>query len=58
MCDFGGPGRLTACPRGLGDTASRMDHYESELNRVGPQDPRDTTTPPAIATDYRELSAG
>ncbi|WP_425471935.1 class A beta-lactamase [Streptomyces piniterrae] len=58
MRDIGGPTRLTAYLRGLGDSVSRMDHYEPELNRVRPQDPRDTTTPRAIAADYRKLVLG
>ena len=58
MRDIGGPARLTAFLRGLGDPHSRMDDYEPELNRRGPQDPRDTTTPRAIAADYRELVLG
>ncbi|WP_043263026.1 class A beta-lactamase [Streptomyces sp. CT34] len=58
MRDIGGPAQLTAYLRQLGDTTSRMDHYEPELNRVRPGDPRDTTTPRAIAADYRELVLG
>lgn len=58
MRDIGGPARLTAYLRGLGDTVSRMDHYEPELNRGRPQDPRDTTSPRAIAADYRRLVLG
>ncbi|MEU7578347.1 class A beta-lactamase [Streptomyces sp. NPDC041068] len=58
MRDIGGPARLTAYLRGLGDTVSRMDNYEPELNDVRPKDPRDTTTPRAIAADYRELVLG
>jgi beta-lactamase class A len=58
MRDLGGPARLTAYLRGLGDGISRMDSYEPELNGNRPQDPRDTTTPRAIATDYRELVLG
>lgn len=58
MRDIGGPARLTAYLRGLGDTTSRMDSYEPELNRASPQDPRDTTTPRAIAADYRRLVLG
>jgi len=58
MRDTGGPAQLTAYLRGLGDTYSRMDDYEPELNRHGPQDPRDTTTPRAIAADYRKLVLG
>jgi beta-lactamase class A len=58
MRDLGGPAQLTAYLRGLGDGVSRMDHYEPELNRNRPEDPRDTTTPRAIAADYRELVLG
>ncbi|MEU3186558.1 class A beta-lactamase [Streptomyces sp. NPDC006923] len=56
--DLGGPDRLTAYMRGLGDTVSRLDHYEPELNRARPGDPHDTTTPRAIAADYRVLVLG
>ncbi|AEW98063.1 MULTISPECIES: class A beta-lactamase [Streptomycetaceae] len=58
MRDIGGPAGLTAYLRGLGDTVSRMDHYEPELNRNPPRDPRDTTTPEALAGDYRALVLG
>ncbi|MBT3152664.1 class A beta-lactamase [Streptomyces sp. CHD11] len=53
--DLGGPRALTAHLRGLGDPVSRLDHYEPELNGNPPSDPRDTTTPRAVATDYRAL---
>jgi beta-lactamase class A len=56
--DLGGPERLTAYLRGLGDTVSRLDHYEPELNRARPGDPIDTTTPRAVAADYRTLVLG
>jgi beta-lactamase class A len=58
MRDIGGPARLTAYLRELGDTVSRMDDYEPELNRMRPKDPRDTTTPRAIAADYQKLVLG
>jgi beta-lactamase class A len=58
MRDAGGPARLTAYLRGLGDTVSRMDRYEPGLNRNRPKDPRDTTSPRAIATDHRALVLG
>ncbi|SCF96627.1 class A beta-lactamase [Streptomyces sp. Ncost-T10-10d] len=58
MRDIGGPAQLTAYLRELGDTTSRMDQYEPELNRDRPEDPRDTTTPRAIAADYRKLVLG
>ena len=58
MRDIGGPAKLTAYLRALGDPASRMDDYEPLLNRIPPKDPRDTTTPKAIATDYQKLVVG
>ncbi|MFJ7179382.1 class A beta-lactamase [Streptomyces massasporeus] len=58
MRDIGGPAGLTAYLRGLGDTTSRMDHYEPELHDVPPDDPAATTTPQAIATDFRDLLLG
>ncbi|MFF3226678.1 class A beta-lactamase [Nocardia suismassiliense] len=56
--DIGGPAGLTDYLRGLGDTVSRMDQYEPELNRDPPGDDRDTTTPRAIAADYQHLILG
>ncbi|NDZ86418.1 class A beta-lactamase, partial [Streptomyces sp. SID10115] len=58
MRQIGGPAGLTAYLRGLGDEVSRMDDYEPELNDVPPKDPRDTTTPRAVAADYRALVLG
>jgi beta-lactamase class A len=53
--DLGGTAALTAYLRSLGDQVSRMDQYEPQLNRNPRDDPRDTTTPRAIATDYQRL---
>ncbi|MEU7056923.1 class A beta-lactamase [Streptomyces sp. NPDC046197] len=58
MRDIGGPAQLTAYLRRLGDTVSRMDHYGPQLDRFPPHDPNDTTTPRAIAADYRTLVLG
>ncbi|WP_433357091.1 class A beta-lactamase [Microtetraspora malaysiensis] len=58
MRDIGGPRKLTGYLRELGDTVSRMDNYEPELNSDRPKDPRDTTTPRAIASDYQKLVLG
>ncbi len=56
--DLGGPRALTAHLRGLGDSVSRLDHVEPELNANPPGDPRDTTTPRAVAAGYRALVLG
>ncbi|MEU9755390.1 class A beta-lactamase [Streptomyces althioticus] len=56
--DIGGPRGLTAYARRLGDRVTRLDHTEPELNSNPPGDPRDTTTPRAIAADYRALVHG
>jgi beta-lactamase class A len=45
----GGPAGVTAYLRSLGDPETRLDDYEPALNRVPPRDPRDTTTPAAMA---------
>ncbi|MCA1385808.1 class A beta-lactamase [Bradyrhizobium sp. BRP23] len=58
LARIGGPAALTAFWRSLGDTTSRLDHNEPELNRSQPGDPRDTTTPAAMARNLRRLVAG
>ena len=54
----GGPAALTAFWRATGDTVSRLDHYEPELNRSPPGDPNDTTTPAAMAGNVRRFLLG
>lgn len=58
LARIGGPAALTAFWRSLGDTTSRLDHNEPELNRSRPGDPRDTTTPAAMAGNLRRLVLG
>jgi beta-lactamase class A len=55
---FGGPAGLTAYVRLLGDAVTRLDRRETELNEGIPGDPRDTTSPLAIAETLRKLLAG
>ena len=45
----GGPPGLTAYLHALGDRVTRLDRYEPALNNAAPGDPRDTTTPDAMA---------
>lgn len=58
LARIGGPAALTAFWRTLGDTISRLDHNEPELNRSPPGDPHDTTTPMAMAENLRRLVVG
>ena len=51
----GGPAGLTAWLRSIGDPVTRLDRYELDLNRVGPGDVRDTTTPRAAVGDLHHL---
>ncbi|QUR67906.1 class A beta-lactamase [Mycobacterium spongiae] len=53
-----GPAAFTGYLRSLGDTVSRLDQEEPELNRNPPGDQRDTTTPRAIALVFRQLVLG
>jgi beta-lactamase class A len=55
---FGGPASLTAFWRTLGDTVSRLDRYEPELNVTPPGTELDTTTPIAMARTTTALVSG
>src|SRR5262245_1001895 len=55
---FGGPAGLTSFMRSLGDTVSRLDRRETELNEATPGDPRDTTTPLAMLDMLRKIVLG
>jgi beta-lactamase class A len=58
LARFGGPHALTAFWRSIGDTVTRLDHNEPELNRTPLGDPHDTTTPAAMAGNLRSLILG
>jgi beta-lactamase class A len=45
---IGGPAGFTADVRGMGDTVTRLDRMEPELNENKRNDKRDTTTPEAM----------
>ena len=58
LASFGGPAGLTAFARSLGDKTTRLDRWETQLNEAIPGDPRDTTTPAAMADNLRKLLLG
>lgn len=55
---LGGPPGLTAFARSVGDDRTRLDRWETELNSALPGDPRDTSTPAALAVGIRRLLVG
>jgi len=55
---IGGPAGLTAFIRGAGDRVTRCDRTEPALNSNLPGDPRDTTTPRAMAGLMRRMLLG
>lgn len=55
---IGGPAAVTQFVRELGDTATRLDRWEPDLNAGTPGDPRDTTTPRAMAQTLYRLILG
>ncbi|WP_175968898.1 PEN family class A beta-lactamase, Bcc-type [Burkholderia sp. BCC0322] len=55
---LGGPPAVTAYARSIGDDTFRLDRWETELNTALPGDPRDTTTPAAMAASMRVLMVG
>ena len=58
LASFGGPAALTRYARTLGDTQTRLDRTEPALNEARPGDPRDTTTPRAMAASLRAAVLG
>jgi beta-lactamase class A len=58
LARVGGPNSLTAFWRATGDSVTRLDHNEPALNLSRPGDPRDTTTPVAMAGTLRRLLLG
>jgi beta-lactamase class A len=55
---IGGPEAVTVFMRGIGDPISRLDRREPELNAFAPGDPRDTTTPEAMAATLATMLTG
>lgn len=55
---LGGPPVVTAFARSLGDTVSRVDRLEPDLNVTAPGDIRDTSTPEQMALNLRTLVLG
>ena len=51
--ELGGPAGLDAALERVGDRVTQVSRTEPELNSAVPGDPRDTTTPRALATSLR-----
>lgn len=55
LATMGGPEGFTAEMRAMGDTLTRLDRLEPDLNEAIPGDPRDTTTPEAMLASLGKL---
>lgn len=58
LAQVGGPAGLTAFARSLGDGVTRFDRTEPDLNSNQSGDPRDTTTPDAMAGLLKTVFTG
>ena len=58
LARIGGPAGFTGFMRRCGDTVTRLDRIEPEMNRVEPGDERDTTSAAAMAGLMRALLLG
>jgi len=56
--EVGGPAALTKYLRSIGDRVTRLDRNEPSLNANLPNDPRDTSTPAAMARTLQKLLTG
>lgn len=55
---LGGPQAITAFARQIGDSLSRLDRYEPELNHPAPDGVSDTTTPGQMLQNLQTLLLG
>jgi len=55
---IGGPGGITSFARSIVDTVTRLDRTETSLNECLAGDPRDTTSPAAMAGDLKAVLLG
>jgi beta-lactamase class A len=55
---IGGPAGITGFSRSIGDTVTRLDRMETSLNESLAGDPRDTTSPTAMAGDLKSVLLG
>ncbi|BET65248.1 class A beta-lactamase [Opitutales bacterium ASA1] len=55
---LGSPAEVTAFLRRIGDGTTRLDRKEPELNLFVPGDPRDTTSPAAMARTWETMLLG
>jgi beta-lactamase class A len=58
LASLGGTQALTDYARSLGDTITRLDRIEPDLNEALPGDLRDTTTPTAMSKNIESLVLG
>jgi beta-lactamase class A len=58
LASLGGPQALNDYARSLGDTVTRLDRIEPDLNEALPDDPRDTTAPAAMLKNIQALVLG
>ncbi|RON08472.1 class A beta-lactamase [Pseudomonas brassicacearum] len=56
--ELGGVAAVNQFAKSLGDPAFRLDRKEPELNTAIPDDPRDTTTPAAMAASVQKVVLG
>ncbi|HHH1777080.1 TPA: class A beta-lactamase BlaA [Yersinia enterocolitica] len=56
--ELGGLAAVNQFARSIGDQMFRLDRWEPDLNTARPNDPRDTTTPAAMAASMNKLVLG
>ena len=54
----GGPAGFTAFMRRIGDKVTRLDRFETMMSEALPGDPRDTTSPDAMAASFQRVLLG
>lgn len=58
LAELGGPQGFEEALRAIGDNVTESDRWEPDLSEYTPGDPRDTSTPRAMATSLRAYTLG
>jgi beta-lactamase class A len=58
LATLGGPQAVTALARSLGDRVTRLDHVETDLNKVADGEVHDTTSPRAMLNSMHAVLLG
>jgi beta-lactamase class A len=58
LAQVGGPASVTGFARAIGDPVTHLDRFETAMSEAAPRDVRDTSSPNAMAGNFRRILLG